>query len=162
MINATLGSDQAPIMVRRGAADDLDHVIEVMHAAFAEGFGERWTRSQCAGILPMLGVRMSVAHDAGHIVGFSLMRTVLDESELLLIAVAPGHQARGIGRLLLDDFQMQGRSAGATRLHLEVRDGNRAVTLYEDAGFQIVGRRRGYYRGPDGNSYDALTMMLIH
>lgn len=160
MIDADLGPAQAPLRVRRGLVDDLDPVMLVMNDAFEDGFGERWTRSQCAGILPMPGVRMSVVDEAGDIVGFSLMRTVLDESELLLLAVAPDHQGRGIGRLLLDDFLMQGQSAGANRLHLEVRDGNRAVTLYDRAGFQIVGRRRDYYRAPGGNSYDALTMLL--
>lgn len=152
--------DFTPLKLRRGEADDLDRVMEVMVAAFAEEFGERWTRSQCAGIQPMSGVRMTIADDAGQVVGFSLMRTVLDESELLLIAVSPGHQGRGIGRLLLDDFQMQAQSAGAVRLHLEVRDGNPAVGLYSRAGFHIVGRRRQYYRAPSGDSYDALTMML--
>lgn len=160
MIDDFLGPEQAPLKVRRGLVDDLDPVMIVMNNAFEDGFGERWTRSQCAGIMPMSGVRMTVADQAGDIIGFSLMRTVLDESELLLLAVSPDHQGRGIGRLLLDDFLMQGQSAGANRLHLEVRDGNRAVTLYDRAGFHIVGRRRDYYRAPNGNSYDALTMLL--
>ena len=160
MIGGVPKPGQTPVKLRRGGSDDLDCVVGVMNEAFDEEFGERWSRSQCAGILPMPGVRLSVVEERGAIIAFSLMRTILDESELLLIAVAPDHQARGIGRLLLDDFQVQGQSAGADRLHLEVRDGNRAVSLYKDSGFQIVGRRRDYYRGRDGNCYDALTMML--
>nr|WP_294847320.1 ribosomal protein S18-alanine N-acetyltransferase [uncultured Sphingomonas sp.] len=162
MINDYLGPDFTPLKVRRGGIDDLDPVMLVMQDAFEAGFGERWTRSQCAGILPMHGVRMSVADEAGAVVGFSLMRAVLDESELLLIAVSPDHQGRGIGRLLLDDFLMQASSAGARHLHLEVRDGNPAVSLYLRAGFRIVGRRKSYYRAVDGDSYDALTMLLDH
>lgn len=160
MTRDTPERDVAPLKLRRGAADDLDQVMDVMVAAFAEEFGEGWTRSQCAGILPMSGVRMTIADDAGQIAGFTLMRTVLDESELLLIAVSPDHQSRGIGQLLLDDFRTQAQSAGATRLHLEVRDGNPAVSLYNRAGFHIVGRRRQYYRSANGDSYDALTMLL--
>ena len=80
--------------------------------------------------------------------------------ELLLIAVDPESQGRGIGLVLLQDFIAHALSQGAHRLHLEVRDGNPAVHLYRDAGFAIAGRRRNYYRGPDGERYDALTLML--
>ena len=58
------------------AADrvDLDSVIQVMNAAFDERFGEAWTRSQCAGILPMPGVKLVVARFGdGRSVGFSLV-----------------------------------------------------------------------------------------
>ena len=39
-----------------GASDDLDAVMDIMAAAFDPRFGEGWTRSQCAGILPLSGV----------------------------------------------------------------------------------------------------------
>ncbi len=42
-------------------ANDLDDVMAVMDAAFGDRFGEAWTRSQCAGILPMTGVSLIVA-----------------------------------------------------------------------------------------------------
>lgn len=160
MIGAFSSMHQDPLRIRRGTADDLDPVLAIMDGAFAKGFGERWTRSQCSGILPMPGVRLSVAEAGGQTIAFSLMRTILDESELLLIAVGPQWQGRGIGRMMLEEFMTQARSAGAARLHLEVRDGNPAVGLYNSLGFRIVGRRRAYYRGPDGISYDALTMMV--
>ena len=38
---------------------ELDQVMEVMNAAFDPRFGEAWTRAQCAGILPMRGVKTS-------------------------------------------------------------------------------------------------------
>ena len=131
-----------------------------MTGAFQPCFGEAWTRSQCAGILPMSGVRLTLAEDRGGVHGFSLARTVADEAELLLIAVDPGSQGRGIGLALLQDFIAHALSQGAHRLHLEVRDGNPAVQLYRDAGFVTAGRRRNYYRGPEGEHYDALTLVL--
>ena len=79
------------VRLRPGDSSDLEEVMEVMDAAFGSRFGEAWTRSQCAGILPMAGVCLVIARDPanGHIIGFSLMRTVADESELLLLAVLP-------------------------------------------------------------------------
>ena len=40
---------------------DLDDVMSVMNEAFDPQFGEAWTRSQCAGILPMSGVSLMLA-----------------------------------------------------------------------------------------------------
>jgi ribosomal-protein-alanine N-acetyltransferase len=92
------------------------------------------------------------------VVGFSLFRTVSDESELLLIGVLPNDQHRGIGRLLLQDFMDRARDDQVRRVHLEVRDGNPAISMYKAAGFSPVGRRRNYYHATDGNRYDAITL----
>jgi ribosomal-protein-alanine N-acetyltransferase len=148
------------VRLRRGSSRDLDEVMDVMAAAFGDRFGEAWTRSQCAGIMPMAGVSLVVARDpeSGTAIGFSLSRTVADESELLLIAVLPNHHRRGIGRFLLEDFVDRGRADGVTRVHLEVRDGNPAVEMYRDAGFALVGKRANYYHAANGKRFDALTL----
>ena len=145
----------------KGGSADLDAVTAVMTAAFDDRFGEAWTRSQCAGILPMPGVDLVLARDGeGDLAGFSLSRTVADEAELLLLAVAPDHRRRGIGRTLLDNFTRASRDAGASRVHLEVREGNPAVIMYRRAGFSLAGRRPKYYRGRFGGDFDALTLSL--
>lgn len=156
-MNATATSSPALQLVDGNSAD-LDSVIEVMNSAFDERFGEAWTRSQCAGILPMPGVKLVVARIDGRVAGFSLHRTISDEAELLLLAVTPELRRRGIARMLLDDFLEYARDRGATRVHLEVREGNPAVIMYRSAGFTLVGRRRKYYRGRFGGEFDALTL----
>ena len=80
-----------------GKSTDLDDIVAVMNAAFDERFGEAWTRSQCAGILPMPGVRLMIARVGDGTAGFSLFRTIADESELLLLAVAPETSAAVVG-----------------------------------------------------------------
>jgi len=150
------------VRIEAGTSDDLDSVMEVMESAFGARFGEAWTRSQCAGILPMAGVSLMLSRDGdgGAPVGFSLARSVMDESELLLLAVAPDHRRRGFGRALLHEFLDQARAGGVTRAHLEVRDGNPAIEMYRGAGFTPIGRRRNYYRTSDGQQFDALTFAL--
>jgi len=142
-----------------GSSSDLDEVMIVMNSAFGSRFGEAWTRSQCAGILPMAGVCLILARDAenGQAVGFSLSRTVAGESELLLLGVLPDRHRQGIGARLLEDFMRRAGSQGAMRVHLEVREGNPAVDMYRAAGFAPVGRRRNYYHTQDGRRFDALT-----
>jgi [ribosomal protein S18]-alanine N-acetyltransferase len=149
------------IQLTEGGPDDLDSVMAVMSAAFSDSYGEAWTRSQCAGILPMAGVKLILARNGSEqIVGFSLYRTVMDDAELLLIAVDPKSQNQGVGRHLLGHFIENARKKGAQRIHLEVRDGNPAVRIYQSAGFEQSNRRRNYYRGEDGGQYDALTLVL--
>jgi len=110
--------------------------------------------------MPMHGVSLTIAGGDYGPVGFSLVRAVADEAELLLLAVDPNEQRRGIGQALLDDFIAAALAEGAHRLHLEVRDGNPAMELYRASGFIVAGRRRNYYHGPDGETFDAVTLLL--
>ncbi|HWJ37971.1 MAG TPA: GNAT family N-acetyltransferase [Sphingomicrobium sp.] len=148
------------VRMQSGTFEDLDAVMEIMHSAFGRRFGEAWTRSQLAGILPMSGVSLVIALEprTNTAVGFSLVRTVADEAELLLLAVLPAHHRRGVGARLLDDFLKRARNDGVARVHLEVRDGNPAVGMYRNAGFSPVGRRRNYYHAPNGKRFDAITL----
>ena len=142
----------------QGGSADIPAVMAVMEAAFGDSFGEGWTRSQLAGILPMAGVSLVLARSPDNgCAGFSLARRVADESELLLIAVVPERRRSGIGRMLLDHFFADARDYGVKRVHLEVRDGNAAVTMYRAMGFEPVGRRRNYYQGADRRRHDAIT-----
>jgi [ribosomal protein S18]-alanine N-acetyltransferase len=157
---ATQRDPELQVRLRPGSAGDLDDVMRIMTAAFRPCFGEAWTRSQCAGIMPMHGVTLTIAESGRTTVGFSLVRAVADEAELLLLAVDPSEQRHGIGQALLDEFVARALAAGAHRLHLEVRDGNPAIELYRTSGFSAAGRRRNYYRGTDGEAYDAVTLVL--
>ena len=154
---ATIEQD---IRIERGSFNDIDSVMAVMDSAFGRRFGEAWTRSQLAGILPMAGVSLMLAREDGgdSVIGFSLFRAVADESELLLLGVLSSHQRRGIGRQLLHDFLEQTRNDRVARVHLEVRDGNPAVEMYRNAGFLPVGRRQNYYHAPNGKRFDAITL----
>jgi ribosomal-protein-alanine N-acetyltransferase len=129
-----------------------------MEDSFDPAYGEAWTAPQCAGLIPMPGVWLSLAQDGSDAVGFTLGRVVSNEAELLLLAVRRDGQRNGVGQLLLDRFILDATTRGAQRLHLEVRDGNHAIRLYNRAGFEEVGRRKNYYTGRDGQIYDAITL----
>jgi ribosomal-protein-alanine N-acetyltransferase len=158
-MNEQQSSIRAEVQVMPGTSRDLDDVIDIMNAAFDERFGEAWTRSQCAGILPMPGVKLVLARlSDGTPAGFSLSRTITCDAELLLLAVSPELRRRGIGRTLLEHFIDEAREVGSSTVHLEVREGNPAVAMYRSMGFSCVGRRRKYYRGRGGGEFDALTL----
>src|SRR3546814_4620972 len=76
------------------------------------------------------------------ICGFAVARSVLDEAELMLIAVPQKMRGRGYGRALLDKVIVECRRRNVRRIYLEVRsDNENAGMLYESAGFRPVGRR---------------------
>jgi ribosomal-protein-alanine N-acetyltransferase len=152
-VSATLS-----LTLGEGGLLDLEAVMRVMHDSFDPAYGEAWTGPQCAGLLPMPGVWLSLARLGPDVVGFGLARVIAGEAELLLLAVGHGSQRRGVGAALLRRFVSVAKRRGAARLHLEVRDGNPALCLYRNAGFEEVGRRRNYYHGRDGQLYDALTL----
>jgi len=143
--------------LRGGTTRDAGVVEALMGAAFDPRYGEAWTRNQCMGVLTMPGVRLTLAMADDEAVGFTLVRTIMDEAELLLLAVAPGARRRGVGGALLRAAIAEAAMAGVTRLHLEVRANNDAVQLYRAHGFVPLGVRPNYYRGRGGEQYDAHT-----
>ena len=89
--------------------------------------------------------------------GFALARVIIDEAELLTLAVVPGMRRRGIAATLLRGIAAGAADRGARQVFLEVSERNAAArALYAAAGFAPVGRRRSYY--PDGA--DALLLRL--
>lgn len=113
-----------------------------------------WTAAEIAGLLDMPGSFLCEVPE-----GFALGRTVLDEAELLTIAVAPAHRRKGIGAALLAAFETQAQARAATRAFLEVAADNLpAIALYTRAGWRRTGLRKGYYRGGPQGPVDALLM----
>lgn len=148
------------LTIREATPDEVSEVVDLMRRAFDPRFGEAWNLSQLAGVLAMPGARLSAARRRGRLLGFALMRTILDETELMLIAVEPTARRAGIAAALMTDVETAARAAGVTTLHLEVRRGNEATLLYRARGFAKAGHRPSYYRGPTGEVFDAETYVL--
>ena len=145
------------VPIRDSGIAGIDAAMAIMATAFDPDFGEAWNRGQCLGILSLSDVWLSLAGPP-EATGFALARRMFDDAELLLLAVAPPARGQGIARALIDHTATEARRRGATRLLLEVRDGNAALSLYAKAGFATIGRRIGYYRGANGAVHDALTL----
>ena len=90
-------------------------------------------------------------------VGFLIFNQVVDEAELLNIAVKSSFQGEGLGACLLD-YCLAEVSVLAVNVFLEVRVSNfPAIALYEGRGFRHVGERKAYYHGESGRE-DAWIM----
>lgn len=149
------------VELRRGGVPELQTIADIMRAAFDPRFGEAWSAGQCSGILAMPGVWLTMAFAEREAAGFTLARVILDEAELLLLATLPGLRGQGIGAALLDAMVRDAAARDAAKVHLEVRQGNPAIRLYERSGFAKIGERLRYYRGANGEDFDALTYARI-
>ncbi len=95
------------------------------------------------------GIQGWVGEVGGELTGFLVMRSALDELEILNIAVAPQWRRAGVGSGLLKHALGVAGTAGAQCVFLEVRESNRAaIALYARHGFQAAGRRENYYSAP--------------
>lgn len=84
--------------------------------------------------------------DHDQLAGYVALSMVLDEVELLSMAVMPTYQKQGYGRALLEYVIKTTQARGAKVIFLEVRRSNQsALSLYLSEGFQVIGQRIGYY-----------------
>jgi len=103
--------------------------------------------------------RLRAARDeSGILLGYALFWHVVDELQLLNVAVAIPARRRGIGRALMNDLIAYARSHDVARILLEVRAGNSAaIALYEQLGFTRFNVRERYYADDE----DAIEMSLV-
>ncbi|UCD35423.1 MAG: ribosomal protein S18-alanine N-acetyltransferase [Nitrospiraceae bacterium] len=94
------------------------------------------------------------------IAGYVCLRTILDVTHVMDLAVHPKLRRSGIGSMLLKSALQQLRRTRQDVRHvtLEVRESNiAAIGLYEKFGFGEIGRRKEYYKKPPE---DAVIMEL--
>ena len=117
-------------------------VAELERQNFSEPWPEIAVRSELTNKLAL----WLVALDGEAVVGYVGSQTVLQEADMMNIAVADTHRRRGIARALVEELI---RQLDAYQLSLEVRSSNApAIALYEALGFVQVGLRKNYYRKP--------------
>jgi [ribosomal protein S18]-alanine N-acetyltransferase len=121
--------------------------IAVMSRDLIE-YGFQWVwqehKIQMSIVDPSTNVAVIREHD--NVVGFAMMEYEEDEAHLLLLAVAPSRQRRGLGRALVAWLEHSARAAGVERIRVEARRENIAArSLYSEAGFHEQIIERGMY-----------------
>ncbi len=94
--------------------------------------------------------------------GFYIGQIMIDEAELLTLAVDPEQQRKGYGQRLLSAFHRDAADKNARESFLEVAADNTAGrALYDQAGYTQAGKRAGYYRTHGGTRIDALILRKV-
>lgn len=95
-----------------------------------------------------------VAVQEDNVAGYVGSQTVMDESDMMNIAVHPDFRRQGIAENLITNLILLLNTRQSKSLTLEVRVSNApAISLYKKMGFLQVGRRPGYYRNPREDAY---------
>ena len=94
-----------------------------------------------------------VALEDGRFLGYVGMMCVLDEGQIINVAVHPDARRRGVGRTLMQAAEAYAKERGIVFLSLEVRESNIAArSLYSSLGWEEQGIRKGFYSHPVENA----------
>ncbi len=117
-------------------------------------FSDPWPEAAIASELNNPLSLWLVAVDGDMLAGYIGSQTVLDESDMMNVAVHPDHRRQGIAEALVRRLAASLKEKGSASLALEVRVSNApAVALYEKLGFVQAGLRKNYYRNPKEDAY---------
>ncbi len=88
-------------------------------------------------------------------IGYSIVRKIIDEAEILRFGIKREWQGRGLGQYLLNYVINEMLINNVDKIFLELRRDNiKALNLYKKLGFELLYIRKAYYT--DGS--DALLM----
>lgn len=125
-----------------------DHVSQIAQLE-AQCFSDPWSEKSIASELENPLSLWLVAEENGRVFGYVGSQTVLDESDMMNVAVDPRFRRQGIARALIETLISKLAKMGSRCLRLEVRVSNEnARALYERMGFQQLGLRKNYYHNP--------------
>lgn len=139
-----------------------EHAAEIagLHAGI---FAAPWSPDGIAQLLKHPGSTAFLARlpEPPPAAGFIMGQLAADEAEILTLGVRNDRRRHGIGRRLVDALGRAVKKADARRMFLEVEQSNAAaIALYLGSGFQVTGRRKGYYERSGAPPEDALTLAL--
>ena len=145
------------LQIRRLSESDLQDLESIE----ASCFSSPWNQSQ---IIHQLTHRNRISLGVFHgsaLLGFAFFSFILDEAELLQIAIDPRQRGLGAAKKLLSEAMALLNERSIARLFLEVRASNDpAIALYRCLGFLDDGCRKAYYPAEveGGSREDALLM----
>ncbi|AID29042.2 GNAT family N-acetyltransferase [Mesorhizobium sp. SEMIA 3007] len=134
-----------PAEIRTARASDVDDLAAIEKAVFSS---DRISRRSFRLFIERETAETLVAELDGRVAGYAivLFRKGSGVARLYSIAVGPFFGALGIGRQLLTAAEEAAFGHDRMMLRLEVREDNdRAIRIYERAGYRKIGREPGYY-----------------
>ena len=142
-------------MIRRMQVNDVEAVARIERRVQSHP----WTLNQFKESVD--DYVSTVIEKHGQVVGFCILQPVVDEANLLLMAIDPEVQGQGMGYQLLN-HSISLLPNDPVQIFLEVRESNiPAIALYEKSGFHQIDIRKNYYPKSDGTKENAVIMVKM-
>lgn len=133
------------MVIRQMSTKDIESVYQLS----VDSFSEPWSLESIKQEIDNPVASYFVAEKQGIIVGYIGLWHVLDEGEVINVAVDTSQRRQGIGVLLMNQLIEEAKKYQLNVIHLEVRKSNEAaIKLYERYGFKEIAIRKGYYHKP--------------
>ena len=140
-------------MIRLMQAADVEAVAKIERSVQSHP----WTLKQFEDAVT--AYQSTVIEVQGQVAGFCILQPVLDEANLLLMAIDPAQQGQGLGYQLLEASVAMLKN-NPVQIFLEVRESNlAAIKLYEKSGFHQIDLRKNYYPNANGSREHAIIMV---
>ena len=140
-------------MIRLMQAADVEVVAKIEKSVQSHP----WTFKQFEDAVT--AYQSTVIEVQGQVAGFCILQPVLDEANLLLMAIDPAQQGQGLGYQLLEASVAMLKN-NPVQIFLEVRENNlAAIKLYEKSGFHQIDLRKNYYPNSNGSREHAIIMV---
>ncbi|ENW30291.1 ribosomal protein S18-alanine N-acetyltransferase [Acinetobacter lwoffii] len=140
-------------MIRLMQAADVEVVAKIEKSVQSHP----WTLKQFEDAVT--AYQSTVIEVQGQVAGFCILQPVLDEANLLLMAIDPAQQGQGLGYQLLEASVAMLKN-NPMQIFLEVRESNQAaIKLYEKSGFHQIDLRKNYYPNANGSREHAIIMV---
>ena len=140
-------------MIRLMQAADVEVVAKIEKSVQSHP----WTLKQFEDAVT--AYQSTVIEVQGQVAGFCILQPVLDEANLLLMAIDPAQQGQGWGYQLLEASVTMLKN-NPVQIFLEVRESNQAaIKLYEKSGFHQIDLRKNYYPNSNGSREHAIIMV---
>ena len=120
-----------------------------------QNFNDFYSLSNCEQELLNTNKHYFVAVENEKIVGYAGILTIVDQAELLRIAVNKEHRKTGIASKIIEFLLNYLKNNNISQLFLEVNENNlNAISLYKKFNFEISYTRKDYY----GEHQNAIIM----
>jgi ribosomal-protein-alanine acetyltransferase len=135
---------------------DAVAIAALSRRTIEQGLDWRWTPHRVMNSMAEADTNVVVARLGSDMLGFAIMSYGDEEAHMQLFATQPRCRRQGVGSALLAWLEATARVAGIGKIHLEARSDNAgARAFYRHHGFELAGRRDGYYQGVE----DAVRMV---
>ena len=126
--------------------DDLEKIKNILNA----DFDDFWNYEILKEELISQNTVYLVAKIDDEIVGFSGIKIIVDEADLMNIVVKKEHRKKGIASSLLNRLTLIAKEKNLKSINLEVNAKNvSAISLYKKFDFVEIGKRKNYYQNDD-------------